>query len=427
MLNKRILFVGMHNSIHVARWVDMAGATGASLHMFPVFAASPNESLHSVTLYQPTGLPDDWKPQSSWSHGRKALRLGPLSSTVIESGSELSLQPIYPGLEELGGVSVLESGEYRLGESANAAPLMYGPGVLASVIRHFRPHLIHSLEFQHAAYLVLKAKELYKGRFPPWLATNWGSDIYYYKRFEDHRKQIERVLKNISMYSCECERDVREARDLGYEGPALPVMPNSGGFDLEWAQQQRSPGPTSARKLIMVKGYEHFAGRALTSLRVLERFADRLRSYEIVLFSISEAPYQKAQDLIRRGILNIKMIGYAPHEEILEHFGRARLYLGVSISDAISTSALEAMAMGAFPLQTNTSCCEEWFTDGETGFLFPPDDFEQICEKFERALDDDELVDRAAHLNWETIKSRLAKDEVQAKVRSFYDIAFQAA
>ena len=55
------------------------------------------------------------------------------------------------------------------------------------------------------------------------------------------------------------------------------------------------------------------------------------------------------------------MIDFAEHEEIMWNFGQSRIYLGISISDAISTSVLESMAMGCFPIQTNTSCCEEWF------------------------------------------------------------------
>ena len=115
------------------------------------------------------------------------------------------------------------------------------------------------------------------------------------------------------------------------------------------------------------------------------------------------------------------MIDWATHGQMLTHFGEARIYMGISISDAISTSVLEAMAMGAFPIQTNTSCCDEWFQDGEAGFIVSPDDFDSICEKFDRALIDDALVDRAAILNWRTVQRRLDKNIIAPKVVEFYD------
>ena len=89
---------------------------------------------------------------------------------------------------------------------------------------------------------------------------------------------------------------------------------------------------------------------------MLERFADQLRDYTVVLFSVGAQPRARAIKLAQAGTLDVKVIDWAPHDEILRQFGRARLYLGISISDAISTSVLEAMSMGAFPIQTDTSC-----------------------------------------------------------------------
>jgi hypothetical protein len=223
-----------------------------------------------------------------------------------------------------------------------------GPGVLASVIRRIQPDFIHSMEFQHAGYLVLRAKELYGTGFPTWLATNWGSDIYYFRRFCDHAAKIKRLLSHIDVYSCECVRDIAQARQLGYGGPAMPILANSGGFDLAHLAGLRSPVPPSKRKLLMIKGYHHFAGRAMTALRVLETFAHRLQHHEIVLYSVSSEPRERALDMIKKQKMNIKIIDWATHDEILSHFGRARLYMGISISDGISTSVLEAMAMGLF-------------------------------------------------------------------------------
>jgi glycosyltransferase involved in cell wall biosynthesis len=329
-----------------------------------------------------------------------------------------------PTLAELGGAAALQAGSVRLGESDCAAPVLNGPGVLAARIRALRPDLIHSMEFQHCGYLVLRARELYGPGFPTWLATNWGSDIFYFGRFPDHRAQIERLLAAIDFYSCECARDVAIARQFGYSGPVLSGVPNSGGFDLEHVASLRSSRRPSRRKVVMVKGYQHFAGRALTALKVLEAFASQLNGYRIVLYSVSEAPRQRALELKHARVLDIEVIDWATHEQILAHFGEARLYMGISISDAISTSALEAMAMGAFPIQTNTSCCDEWFNDGEGGFIVPPDDFDVICDRFGRALTDDALVDRAAEVNWRTVKTRLDKNIIAPKVLEFYDRIF---
>jgi glycosyltransferase involved in cell wall biosynthesis len=51
------------------------------------------------------------------------------------------------------------------------------------------------------------------------------------------------------------------------------------------------------------------------------------------------------------------------HQQVLELFAKSKIYVGLSESDGISTSMLEAMAMGAIPVQTSTACCDEWFKD----------------------------------------------------------------
>jgi glycosyltransferase involved in cell wall biosynthesis len=80
--------------------------------------------------------------------------------------------------------------------------------------------------------------------------------------------------------------------------------------------------------------------------------------------------------------------------------------------------------MGAFPIQTNTSCCDEWFEDGKGGFIVPPDDFEIICDRFVRALDDDDLVDRAALINWATVSARLDARVMREEIASLYNHIF---
>jgi glycosyltransferase involved in cell wall biosynthesis len=312
-----------------------------------------------------------------------------------------------------------------MGESDATSPILYGPWTLARLIHKLKPDLIHSMEFQHCGYNVLRARQFFKRGFPPWLATNWGSDIYHFRQDPGHRAQIQRLLRYIDFYSCECHRDIDLAQQLGMTAKVLPVMPNSGGFELSSTARLRAKIPTSRRRVIMLKGYQHFAGRALTALAALERCADIVKDFEVIIFAPSPETVQCAEEMrATTPIRNITVIPFAPHDEMLRMHARARVYLGVSVSDAISTSALEAMAMGAFPIQTNTSCIEEWFNDGEGGFLIPPDNIETIAERIRTALTDDHLVDQAAEINWQVIDTRLNEREMERRVWAFYDEIF---
>jgi glycosyltransferase involved in cell wall biosynthesis len=148
-----------------------------------------------------------------------------------------------------------------------------------------------------------------------------------------------------------------------------------------------------------LKGYQGWAGRALVGLRAIELCADRLHGYRVAIYLANNEVRMAAELVSRETGIPIDIVPQSSHDDILALHGRSRISIGLSISDAISTSLLEAMTMGSFPIQTNTSCAAEWLTDGEGGILVPPNDPEPIADAIRRGLGDDELVDHAAELN----------------------------
>ncbi|MFK7871473.1 MAG: glycosyltransferase [Roseobacter sp.] len=426
-MSKRILFIGIVDSPHFARWVNQLADEGWDLHVFPVYHTLPHQMqmLRKVTVHLP------WIKFSPIGFLKKVLQ-NPSSAFRRQKPSPVALQgrvefksiwpiPVTSRLE----AAILRIKGTRLGESENRSPTPYGPKTLSRLINSIKPDLIHSMEFQQAGYLVLKAKEyIPESQFPKWLATNWGSDIYHYRNFPDHKLQIERLLKSIDFYSCECERDVTIARELGLTAPSLPVMPNSGGFDIEAAQALRSNIDASERRVIMVKGYQHFAGRALTALEAILACRDDLKGYHVIVFSALDEVRERVQELRVFHGIEISVLERCGHEKMLKYFAHARVYLGVSVSDGISTSMLEAMAMGAFPMQTDSSCCVEWIKDGETGYVIQHDDVDTIAQKLKRALTDDNLVDTARELNWETVVTRLDASRLKMTAQGMYKQIF---
>lgn len=419
---RKILFVAMQMTTHAARWINQIAEKGWDLHLFPVNHLPAIPEMRGVTIHHPWLMLRSRGPKqripSSQTDGRDP-EFEPDTKQLVEKA--MFPLPMVPQLARAIGAAT----RIRLGESEAWASLPYGPRVLARLVRKLQPDLIHSMEFQHCGYNVLRAKEIVGPGFPPWLATNWGSDIYYYRQFDDHRRQISRLLHNIDFYSCECQRDVALARELGMKAHVLPVMPNTGGLDLAALEPLRRRSLPSARRLVMVKGYQHFAGRALVALDAVERCSQVLQGFKVVVFSSSAATTERVRQLKATSKIDIEILPYANHDAMLRLFGEARAYLGVSISDAISTSMLEAMATGAFPIQTNTSCCDEWIEDGKSGFTIPPDDAALIAARLHRALTDDVMVDAAAELNWTTACERLDQSILKKKAIAFYDEIFR--
>lgn len=381
-----ILFIAMANSIHSTRWINQLTDNGWDIHLFPVedWGIHPelkNLTVHNFLCSKPSGLDKSIRVIGSW----------PIPRT---------------------------SGIVRIFVKRFAPSLISRK--LACIIRHIKPDIIHSLEIQHAGYLTLAAHSHFRGKFPKWIVANWGSDIFLFGRLLEHIEKIKAVLSTCDYYDCECTRDIELAQTFGFKGEFLPVLPNTGGFNIERMQQFRQSGPTSERRLIVLKGYQNWAGRALVGLRAIELCAPIIKGYSVAIYAATEDVKIAAELFNQSTDIPIEIIPPSSHEDMLRLHGRARVSIGLSISDAASTSMLEAMVMGSFPIQSCTACADEWIKDGVTGLIVPPEDPEIIAASIIRALSNDALVDRAATLNLQVAHERLDYQSIQRQVIAIY-------
>lgn len=385
----RILFVAFQNSIHTARWIGQLMGQGWDIHVFPsTLQGEQHPLLRNLGIK---------------SHYPAILRL---SLRALRRASDIQ-------------------DNLALKRWFGKDPHPLTVSWLTRVIRQVRPDIVHSLEFQHAGYLTMEARGRLRGRIPPWIAGNWGSDIYLFGRLPAHAPRIRAILEACDYYTCECERDVRLALDMGLKGTPLPVLPNAGGFDLELADRLRTPGSTSRRRIIILKGYQTWAGRALVGLNAIELCAAELREYRVVIPLASGDVSLAAELVAQRTGLNIELLPACSHEDMLRLYGSARIYLGLSISDAISQSMLEAIVMGAFPIQSCTACADEWLVDGSNGMIVPPEDPHAVALALRKALSDDGLVDMAAEHNARLARERLDAKIIQPKAVALYERVYR--
>ncbi len=292
-------------------------------------------------------------------------------------------------------------------------------------INKIKPDIIHSMETQGAGYLVYNVKSIYykNQKFPKWWHANWGSDIYLFGRLKEHEAKIKEVLSTCDYYSCECKRDVHLALDNGFNNTILPVYPNSGGLKINVIEKSTINTPPSARKYIMLKGYQGWAGRALVGIRAIARCSDILNGFTLVIYTNTSADDIKIASELLMNDFKIPVIllpDGSDHDLILKYHSQARISIGLSIGDAISTSLLEAMSVGSFPIQSNTSCADEWIQEGITGITVPPEDPEIIEHAIRKALLNDQLVDNASFLNMEKIRDLANFDKLKQETISTY-------
>lgn len=386
-MSLRILFVALPNSVHVMRWISQINEEDWDVRLFPSQPDPVHPDLRNVTVYG--------------------------TSFLSQKGADRSVR--------FRGLLPFRTSQNRLDWLIHRYRPEWEVAALALVVRQFKPDIVHSLELQHAGYLTLACRDYLNGSFPKWIVTNWGSDISLFGRLEEHRPRIQKILETCDFYGAECVRDVELAHRMGYQGEVLPVIPNGGGYDLPAAVELRQPGRSSERRVVALKGYQGWAGRALFGLRALRLCKDSLDGYRVLVYSATDDVLIASELLKRSTGIDIQVVNQASHKEMLRMHGMARVSIGLSIGDGVSTSMLEAALMGSFPIQSDTCCWDEWIENGRTGILVDPEDPQAIAYAIQRALTEDDLIDRASEINLETARARLDNAKIQLRVVEMYD------
>ncbi|MBW3608347.1 MAG: glycosyltransferase family 4 protein [Actinobacteria bacterium] len=386
----RILLVAMANSVHTARWIGQLGDQGWDVHLFPVSARPAHVDLRHITVYPAARR---WRPE------------------------------LDPSVRQRGVPWPLPRGWARLEWVLERVPRANRAARLARLISSLRPDLVHSLEMQHGGYLTLESRRLLGGdRFPPWMYSCWGSDLFYFGRLPGHRERIEAVLDTCDYLITDCERDRQLACEFGFRGTFLGIFPGPGGFHVERMRRLRSPAAASTRRVIALKGQhdDQWVGRALVALEAIRRLGAELAEYEVVIYSAEDSVRRAGERIARTTGLRLSVLPESAPDEIVALMGRARIAVAVNISDGTPNTMLEAMIMGALPIQSDTISTQEWVTDGENGLLVDPEDPDDVERALRRALADDTLVDRADRLNERLTAERIDYPVVAPRVVEAY-------
>jgi glycosyltransferase involved in cell wall biosynthesis len=378
-----LLVIGMATSIHVARWLELLAALDIEVTLISSNASRGAHPRIMQLLQRPQG---------------QLMRL-----SIPNISLKYSL--------------FLWIADRFLADSLRAL-LIY------SKIKKDRPDLVHVLELQNAGYPASKAyRWLGNENKPPLFVTNYGSDVYWYQKFSSHRKKLKRLFKQSAALSAECSRDLEIARTLGFTGKIFPALPVTGGLGIDQIACPESTTQLSTRKAITIKGYQNKWGRALSALRALDLCdVNALKDYEIHIYSCGMRVRRQALKFSKRTGTKVHLYkkGELSHDDVLRILRTSRIYIGLSTSDGISTSMLEAMSQGAIPIQTNTACANEWIKDNETGHIADLNNIPEIARQINFWLNSNTETIRAQKKNLITITEKYSQPEIKAIVINFY-------
>jgi len=380
---KRILVSGMADSIHLARWLRQFEGKG---YTFRLVSSSPHRRIH------------------------------PLIKQMLKGGSNSGVDI------SISWISAKLSLPLWLMDRFTA-DFFRGNLVKREILR-FKPDLVHALELQNAGYATAVAyRALDKTKRPKLLITNYGSEIVWFRKFPSHLKRLKELMLLADAFSAECDRDTRLAREIGFDGVLMTTIPVSGGVKIGPAETNSEHLANEERKTIAIKGYQNVWGQALIALKAIEHVAEELKDHRIELFSCNRKTIAAASRLRKKTGLEIvahKKHSLA-HSQVLDIMNRSIAYIGLSTSDGISTSMIEAMSQGAIPIQSNTSCGSEWLVSGEDGFLVDYQDWEAVAKHLLFVINNAVFVAKAITRNYQTIRERYDSDRLSEIANGYYE------
>jgi hypothetical protein len=381
---KRVLLIGMADSIHVARWLDVAGNDPAlDILMIPT---SPHRRIHpkiaerlaSYDRVTGTGLKMSW-----------FLRIFSLPIWVLDR-------------------DWLFAGKLRA-------------AFIAQDIKAFSPHLVHIMETQNGGYPFAIA-QIGKDRNFKTMLTLFGSDLYWFSRFPGHLNRIKDLLPIVDFLAAECARDISHAQELGFSGETLQLMPVSGGLANHSIAQPDDNSAFCARDLIAVKGYGGTWGQGATAVEALGMLSEQLRGRTVVIYSAERPAALAAKKYLKSVGVNYKIHKKfaLTHNQILDLYRQSRFYVGLSKSDGLPASMLEAMSQGAYPIQTSSACLDGWMEPGITGTSIGNVTVLEVAKALEFALGNDDFLMSAQKANLETIRSKYSQSALSQHSRLTY-------
>lgn len=364
-------------SIHFIRWVENLKDTAHELYWLDILdrgTITTNANLHQIV---------NWKTR----------KINPIKGEYF---LRKKAPFIYKTIETLLQVTIKEQ--------------------LEKILAEIQPDIVHSFEMQSCSYPILDSLNKFKDI--KWVYSCWGSDLFYYQNVPTHKGKIKNVLKRVNVIQTDCLRDYNIAKSLGFNGEFSGVIPGGTGFKLN--ELEKFKLPFEQRNVILIKGYEHRFGRAINSIKAMQQIPNELSNYEVVVFGAHKNVIQYITEN-KLPFMVYDRHGLS-HVQLLELFGKSLLYIGNSISDGLPNTLLEAIVMGAFPIQSNPgNVSSEIIENSKNGLLIEdPNNLNEIKNHIEFAIQNPQILKEAVVINKEIAHKRLDFEINKEKVVNLY-------
>lgn len=266
------------------------------------------------------------------------------------------------------------------------------------VIRSIEPDIVHAHYLQDSGLFAARTG------FHPLLVSAWGSDVLIHPfRSRPYRIITKYVLKKADRIHSVSKQLTEKMVGLGADERKIMTVPM--GVDLDKFKPRRNPVERE-NVVISTRSLEPIYNVGVL-VRSAPLFLERVKDAKVVIAGDGEL--REDLETVARALLvsnRVEFIRKIEHAEMPNLLNSGRVYVSLSSSDGASSSLLEAMACGLFPVVSDIPANRNWIEDGKNGFLVPLENPEILAKRIIQALEDDALVSSAMQKNIETVRKK---------------------
>jgi glycosyltransferase involved in cell wall biosynthesis len=395
----RILFIADGRSPTTKSWIKGVAAFGDEIHLITTYPCQPVDGVKSMTF---------------------------LPVAFSQVGREKAVEEPGPQDDKTNRKQKSTTGNIisRFRKAFLAARYILGPislyftvGRYRELLEKIKPDLVHALRIPYEGMIAGFTPEQY-----PVIISSWGNDFTLHaNKTPFMRNATRRAVRRADGFMADCQRDIRLAKEWGLreDAPAM-FAPGSGGLNMEKIRQKLHNGVMREQAVINPRGIRPVY---VLNDQFFLSLPEVLKKYPALpVYCAAMRAENDAEKWIKILNLpeNVQLLPGMPQTELWDYSLRSRVVVSPAIHDGTPNSVLESMALGCIPVVGDIETLREWITDGENGLLVDPANPDAIAAGILRALEDNELFERAKKINMQLIQDRADVEKVMPGVHQFY-------
>jgi len=366
--------------------------------------------------------------------GGIAAHIYNLSKELVQLGHEVHVvNPRYN--IELGNSKQDGIFEHRINIKANIRKIRYLK--YSVIVSHYIKKNIGDFDILHQHDFITSSLAcLLSVSKHPWVWTNHSSTFLMWAESKLKREIMRFFYKKVDAIICPSEELKLVSRKI-FKRKRIYYIPN--GVDIEKFRienkaiiykRKNDLGFQNADKIILCprrwvpKNGVIYLVKAISLLKKQKLINDRIKFVFVGSDKIScfEEYTKEIMSIIERENLseNVSLLGNIPHDSMHIYNSIADIVIIPSLMEAVSLSALEAMACGKVVIGTNVGGFPQIIKNGETGILVPPANEKALANAIYKLLNNAELCNEIGKKARKLVQEKYSWKQVAIKTLDIY-------